>query len=1036
MNEIIDKVWKWIKRGLIALILVVVLSFAMFVSALFGVDRAGTCLGIEEYTSFYTNVPAKPSTLAFKHNYGLCYAGRRTCTGAKYNNPDYRTNGDNIVVRITGAWSGWSYALRSSVCTMLDKEDNNSTLSTEEIPYRINTGPTESNPNAIGFLDDDENYLSPEEQEACWYNSGDGLYIGFFDRLNDEETDKLYHMRTSEVQCPVQYRNNENDINWRDRTVGDCQNCACVEKVCEDANSNDIYEDGECSYYNRAIAIFNFDQTHGKGIIEPNKYVKFKILDRYHLDNQGSYTLEFTNGIGQIEKSVISFLIEGVENFTLGEIQTDGITREGGFIKKFFNNVVSNNIFTDILRVCLIFYVVLFGFGIITGRTGLTTHELMRRGLTVSIILLFTSSTSWEYFNTYVISFFLNLAKLNLFGGASNAITLLDSKIMEFFTSDYIHIKIFSLAFSPLSVLGFVLVLLFYVFLTLFALTIGKVLYAYLFSFIQLIISFIIFPFIIILFLFDFTKGTLMNWLSLVTAKAMEMMMILLAANILIEFVVQNFSKIVWLYDVCYKDIEVLFFHGAMPYINNGELGWMQLFNEMFVLIMTSILYLGAMWLIIDIIIQIGNKIGAINSKGGIGYKGSGSFSDLFKMASSVGSTIGGLSIMRPVFKATSGLAGGAGNLTKKAGGAIASLPFKAFDTAFEGVTGNKMDSFNVLTNPTRKNEFNSSFSNAMTDIKGAAKNIAEKGGDVSAKMNDKNISVRDMIADNYTNLQREKSEGLYSEFESLMEKNIPTIEDNINKLFDDNVNGTFASIYKGIVTDNLKGIYEGKGSLSDREFYDSFAKSTKAFLERDGMSFDGVRTYNTKELNRHINSTGGVGAYLGKLTQKEGLDENFAREVMTRLHPDAGRLLNSGNILSRSKKLDDLVNKLEELDQNEDLSVEELKEAKEEIVRDFVGEVKIEVGQDPFEMMKTDIEIIVENELIAGLQLGEEDEAVEQAEDKRKEMKKNFTKAQVKLAKIDLKIAQSEDDADPTKVADFENKVKSLEAEFDRLSD
>lgn len=1037
-------------KTLFIILILFILIFAVFGGTLFGKDKVGTCLEAEEYTSFYTSVLAKPASLSFKYNYGLCYSGRRTCTGAKYQNPDYRTNGENIIVRITGAWSGWKFAKKKDVCTMVEREDPNSELSTEEVPYRINAGPTEGNPDNVGFLDENEDYLPVEKQEVCWYNSGEGLYMGFFDYFQGEETDKLYHMYTPEVQCPVQYRNNSDNIDWRDRIIGDCEECACVERKCEDTNKNNKYEDSECVYYNRAIAIFNFEQMHGKGIIEPNKYVKFKVLDRYHLDNQGSYTLEFTKGIGQIETSIISSLINTVENTILGEVGPDG-SREGGFIKQFYNNVVTNNIFIDILRTCLVFYVFLLGFGIITGRAELTTHELMRRGLTVSIILLFSLPGSWEYFEMYVINFFVNLAKLNLFGASSNAIALLDSKVVEFFTSDYIHTKILSLIFSPLAVLGFVLVVLFYAFLALFAVTIVKVLYTYLFSFIQLAITFIMFPFVIVLFLFEFTKDTFMNWLSLATAKAMEMMMVLLATNILIEFIVQNFSKIVWLYDVCYEELTILFIDGASPYIKNGDLGWMQLFGEMFVLIATSMLYLGALFLILDVIVQIGNRIGAISMSasdvskagGAAGAEaiGAATIGGLFSMAKGFAGGVRGLSVVRDAGKLLGrGLSDTRRAISSAAGSGVEFLAGKS--SVVSGLV-NTVNKVGDRLNFARRLDFNSSVLAAKKSISKTVKSIAEKDGIVREEMLSRNPSVREMVTENFANLQRERSEGLYEKFESLMNKNMPAVERYVDEMFDQNINDTFRGIYKKVHAD-LAGRNKVSEYEYDREFFEAFARHTKRFLEEDGMSFDGVRTYNVKELQEHIEARGGLRGYLSRATESEaGVGNDFvprlSREVAGILYPSACELLNCDNVSVIREKLNKGLVRLEELEElhkKGKLTKEEFEKEKEEITRSFVGETKIEVGQNPFEMMKTDIEIMLENELIAGLKLGGDNQSNEggEAEKIRKEMRKKFTEAQVKMAKIDLKMAESLKDIDPVELANLRNRVDSLQSELNSL--
>ena len=102
---------------------------------------------------------------------------------------------------------------------------------------------------------------------------------------------------------------------------------------------------------------------------------------------------------------MIEELVNLFENVMLGKINDEGV-REGGILEYLYNSIVKDSTFILIVQLSLILYMVFFGIGVLGGFVEITRKELMKRILKLSLVIFFTTPTSWYWYNEIVVGFF------------------------------------------------------------------------------------------------------------------------------------------------------------------------------------------------------------------------------------------------------------------------------------------------------------------------------------------------------------------------------------------------------------------------------------------------------------------------------------------------------------------------------------------------------------------------------------------------------------------------------------------------------
>lgn len=356
------------------------------------------------------------------------------------------SNGEKIVLEISGSWTAWDVAKSDSALKALDNcricikklGVNNclcqvgETTAAETFEYIISSGQNlaqaqatnsgyctdvtnpanQDNSNlctctalhgtindqgtysiALDYQNKDESLKISDEQKECKYSAGSGLYIGFFGSSGYAIPDRVYHVYPTTEVCDV-----TRDVD------GNCTN-----DLGEDLTKY-IYESPEGTVFIKDDHDGNSGNNSDRSNDEYHKAgerIKMIISDRYYSDNYGGYNVTFLGGfIRQEDPGLLEYVVGTFEDAILGKVSADGDSRDGGMLKFLFNSIVKDSAFILILQTFLVLYITIFGIWVLAGALEVTRKELISRVLKIALVLLFTTEQSWYFYNEIVVGLF------------------------------------------------------------------------------------------------------------------------------------------------------------------------------------------------------------------------------------------------------------------------------------------------------------------------------------------------------------------------------------------------------------------------------------------------------------------------------------------------------------------------------------------------------------------------------------------------------------------------------------------------------
>ncbi len=299
----------------------------------------------------------------------------------------------------------------------------------------------------------------------------------------------------------------------------------------------------------------NSTTAAGTAIPSGNLYVK--ILDSYYSDNTGSYIVTFSNGVykmGFIEKafSIFTTQMKEVTQYLLG-------------------GMLQDLRFTALIRVLLILYVTLTGVFFLFGITKMNQGELLIQLFKVGLIatLLTNSITAYNFFNTYLISWFQGIAEAfskilmeALFAqgqehSPTNAAEVAASVggylavfdvVIDQIVSKALNVKIWSLLFTKYIYFIFLLYILIFILLV----TIFEAIMLYLTALFQITLLTIIFPIFIVMILFKLTSPMFQNWLKSLISSGLIIILTTATVGLMLRIVEQTLEGLL-MYKVCWQ---------------------------------------------------------------------------------------------------------------------------------------------------------------------------------------------------------------------------------------------------------------------------------------------------------------------------------------------------------------------------------------------------------------------------------------------------------------------------------------------------
>jgi type IV secretory pathway VirB6-like protein len=456
---------------------------------------------------------------------------------AMWTEVNYLTNGQHIVLEISGKWTAW---YGNNATLYIPETEKCEMVNIGEAPLEIYSAATNyQNPITM-------EPFHPNLQEPCWFEGGTGLYLGLFGPTGTVLPKIMFHLQTTGKSCNSPY----------EEIDGDCvfQNEGVIEKT------------NKWTYKYTTVG----DPIWG-GTPKPNQKIKLIILDSHYRDNFGNYKIKFLSGVnlaGTGETSgIISSVVKIIEDAVFGYQDADGNLHKG-IIEILYKQLLVDSIFGDLIRILLILAIAILGLGIITGTTKLTQKEILNRVLKIGLVLLFTSNNAWQFFNDFVITWFIQ--------GTSFIITFFISIISEIFPiqienlgldiaigkrslasnfnfidyifrflfSTTIQTKIWALLFTDIFVFGLITIPLIYISILGFVVVLIYFAQLYIFYILQIAFALALAPIFVSLILFEKTKHIFFTWLTFLIGRTIEVVLMFLFVYLMVGLILTSYIKL------------------------------------------------------------------------------------------------------------------------------------------------------------------------------------------------------------------------------------------------------------------------------------------------------------------------------------------------------------------------------------------------------------------------------------------------------------------------------------------------------------
>jgi type IV secretory pathway VirB6-like protein len=654
------------------------ITLLFFLFFLFGCDRSG-CVNSDAFDLTSVQINAKPSNDKI---YGAESDFKQV---AAWNDTYLKTNGDKITIYINGGWFIWPSSNNETAeeCKFCPKKDGIKNCicyqgedSAPEIgedgkkidtdckkkenylnPDKCTCTKTDSSDNQLlatekgvfsillNYYNKDGVAKTNDQKKVCKVKAGRSLYIGLFGYDGNSFPIRAYHLFSEETTCDV-VKNSKGqclDADGKDVTKYIYRSPDNKIFMKDDQDGNKITNGSNQNTSN--------DEYHKSG-----EYIKLRIYDNYHYDNSGSYDVTFVGGVGKAEEStILENIVSTVEDVILGEssknttissnniITTVSKTREGGIVKFLYNSIVSDTVFISIIRSALILYVAFYGLATLMGIMEINKKELMSRIYKISLVIFFTSPSSWYYYNQIVVGFFsdslhylvgavmdisdskidktslIKAAAMNRGDAISNStrFSYIDIMIKKLF-SDAVTMKIWGLFFSDILGLFYIGVIYFLIFYFLYLVSTFAMFY--IINLIKIVFVLGLGPIFISFSLFANTNPFFKNWISFLCSRSLEILLIFMILYNFLILIDKNFTYLL-AYRACFSTMNFGLFSISIikSDVNRALAEWIIYFAK-----------LGGLLFITQLIVE---KIPSLSEKlisiGGIGSNSSGKVSSM-----------------------------------------------------------------------------------------------------------------------------------------------------------------------------------------------------------------------------------------------------------------------------------------------------------------------------------------------------------------------------------------------------------------------
>lgn len=465
--------------------------------------------------------------------------------------------------------------------------------------------------------------LNPEQQKPCWMTGGEGLYIAFFGANGVTLPNIATHLKSAVIMCDEPYYSDKNDDGLI--TPDECYQVECSTKDnettctngpnmayyiaykpnnyitayprCDDGflhdndgnvttlskvknkiGINNCYQeikddngnviDKVNKIYFTFIADYLYKRLSGGNPqkVGKNERIKFLIYDTYYNDNSGQYIVDIRGGAtAPGEPGLIEKILGDLEEVFVGKRNEYG-DLEGGILKQFYTYIIRDTMFAWTVRMFIVLYMVFLGLQFAMGSLEYSTKELMGILLKLTFILGFTTITSWDTYDYFVVRFFVDgfssiivmIANISNRIFDPNAVDIASDSmsakfafidnLIKYLFSETTTLRILGLCFGVWY--GFIVIPLIYILILYYIWQLLNALFPYILMFIQAIIGLIIGPVFICFYLFKPTEHLFKNWLAFVGARFANMAFFFLFFFSFATIIKEQFEKILN-FEVC-----------------------------------------------------------------------------------------------------------------------------------------------------------------------------------------------------------------------------------------------------------------------------------------------------------------------------------------------------------------------------------------------------------------------------------------------------------------------------------------------------
>ena len=363
---------------------------------------------------------------------------------------------------------------------------------------------------------------------------------------------------------------------------------------------------------NRAVFTFSAPYLYkstNKVRVPKNEVIKLTIYDSYYSDNAGGYNIKFYRGAsteqqeGIFEKIMkiieemfsisanmsdkiignakiilstvnvnnynnINFSIINKANASviqnIKELSNEETTYQNkvNLIKTFYNYIVRDSAFTNAIRLFIALYISLFGLNFAMGGSQYSVKDSMQFLLKLTFVLVFTMPSGWDFYNKYIVTFFLyaliyiTTAIINVINKISDPFAYIyipegtslssifvnmDSTIFYLF-SEVLADRLEALVFGRWW--GFFIA--FCVFFTIIntVLKLTSAAFPIMISYMELLLALLLGPIFISFYLFKTTESIFMNWLSFLGSRCANIFFTVVILLIFIEIIKSQYIEI------------------------------------------------------------------------------------------------------------------------------------------------------------------------------------------------------------------------------------------------------------------------------------------------------------------------------------------------------------------------------------------------------------------------------------------------------------------------------------------------------------